>query len=264
MSNSDATILYNVEDQIARIRFNRPLALNALNPSMAEGLLAICERIRASPDIRVVVISGEGRAFMAGGDLDYFKADLASAAQAAPTVIDPLHEALTILTNLPQLIIASVHGAVAGAGVSLTLACDLSIAAVGTRFNLAYSKIGASPDGSASWSLPRMVGLHKALELTLLAETFDAAEARRLGMITRVVPAEALVAETEVLLQRLAAGPALAFARTKQLMRASFARTMEEQMLAERGSFIACAKSLDFAEGVSAFFDKRLPQFLGK
>ena len=264
MSNSDATILFNVEDKIANIRFNRPPALNALDRTMAEGLLTICKNIKASQDIRVVVISGEGRAFMAGGDLDYFKADLAAAAQAAPTVIDPLHEALSILTNLPQLVIASVHGAVAGAGVSLALACDLSIAAEGTRFNLAYSKIGASPDGSASWSLPRMVGLHKALELTLLAETFDAAEAQRLGMISRVVPAEALAAETEALAQRLAMGPAIAFAKTKQLMRASFARTMEDQMLAERESFIACAQSADFVEGVSAFFDKRPPRFTGK
>lgn len=264
MSNSDATILFDVEEQIARIRFNRPAALNALDRTMAEDLLTICKRIRASQDIRVVVISGEGRAFMAGGDLDYFKVDLAAAAEAAPTVIDPLHKALSILTNLPQLIIASVHGAVAGAGVSLALACDLSIAAEGTRFNLAYSRIGASPDGSASWSLPRMVGLHKALELTLLAETFDAAEAQRLGIITRVVPAEELAAATEVLVQRLVTGPSLAFAKTKQLMRASFARTMEEQMLAERESFIACAKSVDFVEGVSAFFDKRPPQFLGK
>ncbi|MDY7546888.1 enoyl-CoA hydratase-related protein [Glaciimonas sp. CA11.2] len=263
MSNSDATILFHVEDQIANIRFNRPSALNALDRTMAEGLLTICKSIKASQDIGVVVISGEGRAFMAGGDLDYFKADLAAAAQAAPTVIDPLHEALSILTNLPQLVIASVHGAVAGAGVSLALACDLSIAAEGTRFNLAYSKIGASPDGSASWSLPRMVGLHKALELTLLAETFDAAEAQRLGMISRVVPAAALAAETEALAQRLASGPAFAFAKTKQLMRASFARTMEDQMLAERESFIACAKSADFVEGVSAFFDKRPPRFTG-
>lgn len=264
MSISDATILFDVENQIARIRFNRPPALNALNRIMAENLLAICKTIQASPDIRVVIISGEGRAFMAGGDLDYFKADLAGAAQAAPTVIDPLHAALSILTTLPQLILASVHGAVAGAGVSLTLACDLSMAAEGTRFNLAYSKIGASPDGSASWSLPRMVGLHKALELTLLAETFDAAEAMRLGMISRVVPAEALAAETEALAQRLAAGPALAFAKTKQLMRASFTHTLEEQMLAERESFIECAKSADFVEGVSAFFDKRPPHFTGK
>lgn len=263
MSSSDATLLFDVEGPIARIRFNRPRALNALDRTMAEGLLRICKTIRTAPDIRVVVFSGEGRAFMAGGDLDYFHADLSAAAQAAPTVIDPLHEALSILTSLPQLVIASLHGAVAGAGVSLGLACDLSIAAEGTRFNLAYARIGASPDGSASWSLPRMVGLHKALELSLLAETFEAMEALRLGIVSRVVPAQALVAETEALAQRLAAGPSFAYAKTKQLMRTSLERTMKEQMMAERDAFIACAKTADFAEGVGAFFDKRQPRFQG-
>lgn len=261
MHSDNATVLFAQEGPVATIRFNRPPALNALDQDMAETLLSICKTIRASSEIRVVVISGEGRAFMAGGDLAYFQADIAAAAQSAPKVIEPLHEAISILTQLPQLVVASLHGAVAGAGVSLALACDLSIAAAGTRFNMAYARIGASPDGSASWSLPRTVGLHKALELTLLAETFDAAEALRLGIVNRVVEAEALKSETQALAQRLAAGPTFAYAKTKQLMRTSLQRTLEDQMAAECEAFVACAKTADFVEGVGAFFDKRPARF---
>lgn len=261
MHSDNSNVLFARHGSIASIRFNRPPTLNALDQAMAENLLSICKSIRDSTDIRVVVISGEGRAFMAGGDLDYFQADIGAAAQAAPKVILPLHEAISILTRLPQLVIASLHGAVAGAGVSLALACDLSIAAAGTRFNMAYARIGASPDGSASWSLPRAVGLHKALELTLLAETFDAAEALRLGIVSRVVDAEALGHETQALAERLAAGPAFAFAKTKQLMRASLGRTLEDQMVEECKAFVACAKTADFAEGVGAFFAKRPARF---
>jgi 2-(1,2-epoxy-1,2-dihydrophenyl)acetyl-CoA isomerase len=231
---------------------------------MAEGLLEICRTISTSPDIRVVVISGEGKAFMAGGDLDYFHADIAAASRNAPTLIDPLHAALEILTSLPQIVIASLHGAVAGAGVSMGLACDLAIASSDTRFNLAYARIGTSPDGSATWSLPRVVGLHKALELALLADTFDAAEALRLGIVSRVVAPDALAAETEKLAQRLAAGPSFAYGKTKQLMRASFGRSLKDQMAAERDSFVECAATADFAEGIGAFFGKRQARYSGR
>ena len=264
MTTSDSTILLKQEGPIARIILNRPVALNALNRSMAERLLLICEMIRDSSTIRVVVISGQGRAFMAGGDLDYFHEDLAAAPQAAPTVIGPLHAALSILTHLPQVVMASLHGAVAGAGVGLALACDLVIAAEGTRFNMAYARIGACPDGSNTWSLPRAVGLHKALELILLADFFDAAEAHRLGIVSRVVPLERLDQETEALLRRLAAGPSVAYAHSKRLLRQSSENTIESQMLAESAAFVACTETADFKEGVRAFFDKLPAQFSGQ
>ncbi|MES2536940.1 MAG: enoyl-CoA hydratase-related protein [Pseudomonadota bacterium] len=264
MTPSDAPIQFERDGAIARIRFNRPPALNALTRVMAEGLLEICRTMGSSPDIRVLVISGTGKAFMAGGDLGYFHEDIAAAPRNAPTLIDPLHAALEILTSLPQLVIGSLHGAVAGAGVSMALACDLSIASSDTRFNLAYARIGTSPDGSATWSLPRVVGLHKALELALLADTFDAAEALRLGIVSRVVAPEALAEETEKLAQRLASGPSFAYGKTKQLMRASFSRSLKDQMEAEKASFIECAATADFAEGIGAFFGKRQAQYTGR
>jgi 2-(1,2-epoxy-1,2-dihydrophenyl)acetyl-CoA isomerase len=140
---------------VARICFNRPEALNAIDQAMAEGLRAICQDLAGHHDLRVILLSGQGTAFMAGGDLSRFRADKACAAQTAHAIIKPLNEALTTLTTMPQPVVASVHGSVAGAGVSLMLAADLCVAASGTQFNLAYSRIGASPDASASWSLPR-------------------------------------------------------------------------------------------------------------
>jgi len=257
-------VLFERQGAVARIRFNRPAALNAIDQSTAESLLAICRTLATDTAIRVIVLSGEGKAFMAGGDLARFYADKAAAVQTAHAIITPLHEALAIMTALPQLVLASVHGAVAGAGVSLALACDLCIAADDAQFNLAYSRIGASPDGSGTWSLPRVVGLRKALELALLAETIDANEASRLGIVNRVVPAMALAEATQALAERLANGPGIAYGHIKRLLRASSGNTLQQQMDAERDAFCACAGTADFAEGMDAFFEKRRPAFQGR
>ncbi len=261
MSSSDSPVVYQREGALARIRFNRPASLNAIDQSLSEALLAICQAIQADPGVRVVLLSGAGKAFLAGGDLQPFHADLPGAPATAGRIIRPLHAALAILTALPLPVLGSLHGAVAGAGVSVALACDLCIAASDTRFNLAYARVATSPDGAATWSLPRVVGLRKALELALLADTFDAAEALRMGLVNRVVAPDALAAETEALAQRLAQGPTIAFGHTKRLMRASFERAMADQMEAECAAFAACAASADFAEGLAAFFEKRRPAF---
>lgn len=263
MTTSNSPIVFERRGAVASIRFNRPAALNAINQEMAESLRSIFQELAASRDVRVIVLSGEGPAFMAGGDLTRFQADKAHAAKTADAIITPLHQALMMLASLPQLVIASVHGSVAGAGVSVALACDLCIAAIGTQFNLAYARIGASPDASASWSLPRIVGMRKALELTLLAETFSAEEALRLGIVNRLVPAHSLADETEVLVRRLAAGPGFAYGQIKRLMRSTFDKTLEEQLDAERDAFCACAGTADFAEGLDAFFEKRRPVYHG-
>jgi 2-(1,2-epoxy-1,2-dihydrophenyl)acetyl-CoA isomerase len=161
-------------------------------------------------------------------------------------------------------VIASVHGAVAGAGLSLALACDFAIAAEGTRFTFAYANIGASCDLSGSWSLPRLVGLRKALEIALLGQPLDAAEALRLGLVNRVVPEAELETQTLALAQRLASGPAQSIAQMKRLMRISFEHDLRGQLDAERSAFLACATGADFAEGVDAFIAKRPPRFGGR
>lgn len=260
----NAPLLFERDGALARIRFNRPSALNAIDRAMARSLLAVCRDLAAPSDLRAIIISGEGKAFMAGGDLLRFQEDLAGAPRMAAEIIDPLHQALAILAALPQPVLGSVHGAVAGAGVSLALACDLCIAADDTVFNLAYTRIGASPDGSASWTLPRVVGLRKAMELLLLSESVDAAEAQRLGMVNRVVPRSQLDEATLALGTRLAAGPTFAYGNVKRLLRASLERNLEQQMEAEQQAFCNCAGSADFAEGLAAFFGKRKPEFSGR
>jgi 2-(1,2-epoxy-1,2-dihydrophenyl)acetyl-CoA isomerase len=263
MEMSNSPVLYSCRDGIASIRFSRPAALNAIDEEMAKALCSISYELTVSRDVRVVVMSGEGPAFMAGGDLASFHQDKAHAVGTADAIIKPLNVALMRFAALPQPIIASVHGAVAGAGVSIALACDLYIAADDTQFNLAYARIGASPDAGSTWSLPRVVGTRKALELVLLAESFGAEEALRLGIVNCVVPSDSLADATEKLARKLAAGPAYAFGQAKRLIRASFDTRLEDQLDAERKAFCACAATADFAEGLDAFFEKRRPIFCG-
>ncbi|MEJ8821199.1 enoyl-CoA hydratase-related protein [Variovorax humicola] len=243
---------------VAHIRFNRPGSLNAIDVAMAKGFRSACQQISEDPQARVVVVSGEGRAFMAGGDLGAMRDDPQATAQA---LIEGMHGGIRILARLAAPVIASLHGAVAGGGLGLALACDLGIAAEGTRFNLAYPKIGASSDCATSWALPRLVGLRQALEIALLCEPVDANEALRLGLVNRVVPAASLQAETEAMAQRLARGPREAQGRLKRLLRESLERTLEDQLDAEAASFVACAGTPDFTEGVTAFLEKRAPRF---
>lgn len=260
MSEAASPVLYDREGAVAHLRFNRPAALNAIDAATAAAFLAACRSIAADPSVRAVVIAGEGRAFMAGGDIAQFRDDPDS---VPATLIAPMHEAVEILTTLRAPVVASLHGAVAGAGLSLALACDLAIAAEGTRFSFAYANLGASCDLGASWSLPRVVGLRRALEIALLSEPIDAAEALRLGLVNKVVAADALAAETQRLAQRLAAGATVAQDALKQLMRAASGRDLHAQLDAEREAFAACSATADFAEGVAAFLDKRRPHYRG-
>ncbi|MES2256996.1 MAG: enoyl-CoA hydratase-related protein [Pseudomonadota bacterium] len=262
MSDQNAPLLFSVEAGVARLHFNRPAVLNAIDVPMAEALHAACRRLQHWPGLRVVVLSGEGRAFMAGGDLASFHDSLADAPATAGHMITPLHAALLILTELPQPVIACLHGAIAGAGVSIALACDLAIAADDARFSIAYARIGASLDAGCSWSLPRIVGLRKAMELSLLATTIDAGEALRLGLVNCVVPPAQLADEVAMLVRRLVVGPTAAYGRIKRLLRMHQGR-LAEHLEAERTAFCAGAADHDFREGVLAFFDKRAANFIG-
>lgn len=263
MTSDAPPLVIERDGAVATLRFNRPKALNAIDEAMAEAMLDASRQLATDDSVRVVVLSGAGRAFMGGGDIGRFHAEPGEGAAVADAILIPLNEALTILADLPKPIIAGVHGAVAGAGISLAMAADLVVAADDSRFTMAYARIGASPDASATWSLPRLVGLRHALELALLADGFDAAEALRLGLVNRVVPAAALAEETGALARRLAQGPTLAYAQTRRLLRGAFDRSLPEQLEAERAAFKRCADSADFAEGIAAFFGKRPAAFRG-
>ncbi|NEX59466.1 enoyl-CoA hydratase/isomerase family protein [Noviherbaspirillum galbum] len=258
---ADAPLRYWRDDGIAHIRFNRPTVLNAIDIPTANGFLAACQAAWQDKDVRVVVISGEGRAFIAGGDLAAMRADPLPTARA---LIDAMHGGIALLAQMNAPVLASLHGAVAGGGLGVALAADLAIAAEGTRFNLAYVNIGTSSDCCTSWALPRLVGMRKAMEIALLGDTFDAAEALRLGIVNRVVPAASLQEETQRLARRLADGPPLALARLKRLIRDSLGRDLQGQLDAEAESFAACAATRDFGEGVNAFFEKRPARYVGE
>ncbi|RZI64507.1 MAG: enoyl-CoA hydratase, partial [Variovorax sp.] len=219
--NDDSPLQIGREGAIATLRFNRPSALNAIDVPMARAFLAAARDIAADTSVRAVLMRGAGKAFMAGGDLAVLQAD---PVQGAADLIGPLHEALTVLAGMDAPLIAQVHGVAAGAGLSLMLQADFVLAAEGTRFNLAYVNIGTSCDVGASWALPRLVGLRRALEIAMLGDMLDAAEAERMGLINRVLPAAELEAASMAFAQRLADGPTVALGRLRRLMRTSFER----------------------------------------
>lgn len=254
-------LLVTRQGAVATLLFNRPHAMNALDLPTAQALLAAFRDISQDGGVRAVVLKGAGRAFVAGGDLATLRTD---PAQGARDLLAPLNEALTLLQGFNAPVIAQVHGAAAGAGLSLMLMCDFVLAAEGTKFNLAYINLGTSCDVGASWALPRLVGLRHALEIALLGDTFCTDDALRLGLVNRVLPTAELEEATQALAARLASGPTIAYGHMRRLMRESADRDLPAQLAAEAASFDACARTQDLREGIEAFFAKRKPQFTGR
>jgi len=254
-------VLLQFDGAVAHLRFNRPERMNAVDVAASNAFLACVRRIADAPEIRAVVVGGEGRAFGVGGDLAALSGDPVA---GVPPLLDSMHEALKLMAELSTPFIASLHGVVAGGSLSVAMACDLAVAAEDTKFNLAYVNVGAICDGGASWSLPRLVGLRNALAIALLGETFGAAEALQLGLVNRVVPAASLDAQAVQIARRLAQGPTLAIGRMKRLLRTSFDHTLAEQLDCERDEFVANAGSQDFQAGLAAFVAKRKPVFSGR
>lgn len=260
-----SAVLYEVADHVATLTLNRPQSLNAVNPEMIDALLAATRQAAADPAVRAVLLRTAGKHFMAGGDLKWFQAQQALPAAECRERYDALLESVQALSlafqRMDKPVIAAVQGAVAGFGLSLMMATDLTIAADNAYFTLAYSNIALSPDGGASWTLPRLVGLKKAMEVALLGDRFDAKQACELGFVNRLVAADEVDATARALAVRLAAGPAKALAQTKALINRAFDHSFEDQLLAERCLFVNCASSPDFAEGLAGFFEKRKPVY---
>jgi 2-(1,2-epoxy-1,2-dihydrophenyl)acetyl-CoA isomerase len=252
-----------VADGVATVSFNRPQVLNAMDADMMIQFRAAAELMQHDDTVRAVVLRGEGPAFIAGGDLAVFREHLAELPEIVVRWGRELHFAILALRRMAKPVLASVHGAAAGAGLSVLCATDLAVAAEGTRFTLAYANIGASPDGGSTHFLPRLVGYKKAMELTLLPDMFDAKEALRLGLVNWVVPDDELAAQTARIARRLAEGPTRAYGEAKRLMNQSFERGIEAQMEEELAAFARCARTADLAEGLAAFSEKRRPAFRG-
>lgn len=256
-------VLTAVERGVATLTLNRPQVLNAMDGEMMQQLKPAIEALEKDVAVRAVVIRGAGAAFMAGGDVAVFHKHLAELPELIVRWGTEMHLAFLSLRRMGKPVLASVHGAVAGAGFSLMCAADLAIAAADTKFTLAYANIGASPDGGSTHFLPRLVGYKKAMELVMLPDRFDAETARNLGLVNWVVPGDKLEDETLRLAHRLADGPTGAFGQAKRLMNQSFAMPMEKQMEEELLAFSHCARGPDLKEGVTAFVEKRKPVFRG-
>ena len=258
-------ILSEAAGGVTTLTLDRPKALNALDRGLAEALRDAVYAAERSSEVRCLVIRG-GEHFMAGGDLRWFHQQIEGKSAAEKRAmfegfIGEVHGIIISLRRMPKPVLASVRGAAAGFGLSLVLACDMALAADSAYFTLAYSLIGASPDGGSTFALPRVVGAKRAMEIALLGERFDAAAAERLGLVNRVVPAAELEAQTAKLAQRLAAGPAAVYARTKALLNGSLGASLETQLQREAESFAQCAAEPNFAEGLAAFLEKRRPRF---
>lgn len=260
-----SAVKYEFDGRVAVLTLNRPDSMNAVNPEMVDGLLAASSRAAGDPEVRAVIVRGAGKSFMAGGDLRWFRKQLvlpAAQRQAKfSELIAGVHASILHIKRMEKPVIAAVQGAVAGFGLSLMLAADLALAAEDAYFTLAYSNIALSPDGGATWSLPRHIGLKRTMEVALLGDRFDAGRALDLGLVNRVVPRGLLEREAATLAARLAAGASEALGRTKVLINQSFDQTLENQLLSEQRFFVECSGEPDFAEGLTAFFEKRKPSF---
>jgi 2-(1,2-epoxy-1,2-dihydrophenyl)acetyl-CoA isomerase len=254
-------LLFERNGAVATLTLNRPDALNTLDFSLMDALIDAAADVAADDTLRAVVLRGAGKHFMAGGDLRTFAGELAKPPGQRDAdfrrVIGRLHSAIENFHRMPHPVIGQVHGAVAGFGLSLMNACDLVVASDDTYFASAYRNIALTPDGGGSWSLPRIVGMRRAMEIMLLGERFDARRALELGLVNRVVPAAELDRAVAALVDALVTGPVMAIRNAKRLMRESLSRSLSEQLDAEAASFGACSATDDFAEGISAFLEKR-------
>ena len=254
------TLTFEQDGPIARIVLNRPDDANGMNDVMTAELAQVARRCDTAPT-KVVVLTGAGRFFCAGGDLKAMAASPLGPGPFVKGIADDLHRAISTFSRMDAVLITAVNGVAAGAGFSLAIAGDLVLAADSASFTMAYTRAGLSPDGSSSYYLPRLVGVRRTQELMLTNRTLSAAEAADWGLVTAVVPVAELAAKTEELAVQLAAAARGSSAAVKRLMLASFGSGLEEQMELEGRLIAACADSADGREGIEAFLNKRAPVF---
>jgi 2-(1,2-epoxy-1,2-dihydrophenyl)acetyl-CoA isomerase len=260
------TVEYSLQGKAATIRFNRPEALNALSLQLCVDIRSAIEQA-AADGARAVIMTGSGRAFCSGGDLREMRSMWEKEGRIEAFLEEPLralHDVILLIRETPIPFVAAVNGVCAGAGTNFALACDLVIAAEDASFNEAFVRIGLSPDCGGTFFLPRTVGEKVAAELFMLGGSVDARRALEIGMINRVVPAEALMDEAAQLAAMLAAGPTGSIGRIKRMLNASFSNDLRGQLALEHECQIESGRGEDFKEGVAAFFEKRPPEFSGK
>ena len=254
------TISFETKDGLATLTFNRPETFNSLNDQLAEETIDALDQAAADPAIRALLVTGTGKAFCAGQDLKALPPDRPLGRHIEQTW-NPIGQRLF---ELEKPTVAALNGVAAGAGASVALACDLRVASEKASLIMAFSKVGLVPDTGATWLLPRLVGMAKALEMAYLAEPVDAVTALSLGLVNKVVPPDQVIAEAEALARRLAEGPTLAYGLTKRAMHRAAILTFADALELEAALQTDCGASADYAEGLAAFAEKRPPGFTGR
>jgi 2-(1,2-epoxy-1,2-dihydrophenyl)acetyl-CoA isomerase len=258
------TVLYEVKDAVATITLNRPEAYNALNLALAREVFQAVLEADEDRGVRCIVVTGAGKAFCAGGDVKDFADNPERIGILVKELTTYLHGAVSRLVRTPKPVVMGVNGVAAGGGMSLALGGDLVVAAESARFTMAYAKIAASPDGSSSYFLPRLVGLRRAIELHYTNRVLTAREALEWGLITRVHPDAEFASALGTLARELAQGPTLAFGRAKLLFHQSTHESLETQMELEAQAIAASGHTEDFRMAVAAFAKKRPASFHGR
>jgi 2-(1,2-epoxy-1,2-dihydrophenyl)acetyl-CoA isomerase len=258
------TILFEKSGGVANVALNRPKKLNAFEGTMHEELYDALDGAASDEEVRCVVLRGEGKGFSAGADL----AQIVEGADGDPDLGEYLRSTYSRLVSrmvsMEKPLVAALHGPVYGAGVGIALACDMRIAAESAKFSIAFIKIGLMPDAGVSFLLPRVVGLGRALEMSMLGDAVDAEEAYRIGLVNRVVPDDAIAEEAASLAERLAEMPTSALGKVKHSLYASFESDLDAALEREAEGQTFCGYTQDHREGVAAFFEKREARFTGR
>ncbi|MHC8342756.1 enoyl-CoA hydratase/isomerase family protein [Pseudomonas sp. RT6P73] len=258
------SLLCQVKAGVAWITLDRPDQRNALDIPTLKNLHALLDEFNADPSVRVVVLTGSGRSFCAGADLAEWAEAEARGALESYGWTETAHALMSRLYSLEKPTIAAINGTAVGAGMDLTLCCDLRIAGQSARFKAGYTSMAYSPDAGASWHLPRLIGTEQAKRLLFLDEMWSAERALAAGLVGEVCTDDQLHDVTTELATRLANGPTFAFAQTKKLMREGAQRSLPEQLQAELAAGLLCGRSKDGAEALRAAIEKRPAHFSGE
>lgn len=258
------SITFEANKGVGVIRLNRPNEGNAINLEMARELIDVAIRCDEDPDVRAVVLTGNGKMFCAGGDLKAFAAQGEKISLYTREVTQAFHAAISRLNWMDAPVVGAINGTAAGGGFSLALATDIAIAAESAKFTVAYTNAGLSPDGSCSYFLARIVGIRRAKEMALLNPVLSARQAMEWGLINQVVADDQVLACALDIAHKWATGPTRSFGETKRLILSGMTESLESQMEKESRAIAAMAGSADGREGVAAFIAKRTPDFQGK
>ncbi len=257
------TMTYNVSDNVAHVCFARPEGANAVNPVFSHDLKDVMMEIESDDSVRAVSVTAEGKVFCGGGDLKEFHAAGWDLPNIAESMLDDLHEGIIKMNQIPKPFIAGVQGAAGGAGLSLVSAFDLVVCGESTKFTMAYTRAGMTPDGTSSYFLARHIGLRRMLDLTLTNRVLSAEEAESWGLVNRIVPDEEIAVATASLAQQLADGSPYATGNAKTVIYQGYETNLEDASGFEARTILGAMGTHDGQEGIAAFVERRDPNWTG-